>query len=166
MNAWHLLVALIVVQRLIELAIARVNTRRLRAAGGIEHGAAHYPLIVALHAAWLASLIVFVPAGAVIDPVLLGVFVALQLGRVWVLTTLGRYWTTRIVTVPGVPLVRRGPFRLVRHPNYLIVAAEIVVVPLIAGAWELALVFGLANAAVLAWRIRIEDRALAERRDA
>lgn len=91
-------------------------------------------------------------------------FVLLQLGRVWVLTSLGRYWTTRIITVPDALLVRRGPFRFVRHPNYLIVEAEIIVVPMIAGAWELAVIFGLANAVVLALRIRVEERALSARR--
>ena len=165
MSIWYLLVALIVVQRLIELVIARINTRRLLAEGAVEHGASHYPVIVALHTAWLVSLVVFVPADAIINPVLLAVFIGLQLGRVWVLTSLGRYWTTRVITVPGCPLVKRGPFRLVRHPNYLIVEAELIVVPLIAGVWELAVVFGIANAIVLAWRIRIEEQAFAPRRD-
>lgn len=164
MITWYLLIALIVIQRLIELAIARINTRRLLAEGGEEVGAGHYPLIVFLHVAWLASLLIFVPGDSFIDPILLGVFIALQLGRVWVLTSLGRYWTTRIITVPNAPLVRRGPFRLVRHPNYLIVEAEIIVVPMIAGAWELAIIFGIANALVLALRIRIEERALSGRR--
>ena len=164
MTAWYLLVALIVIQRLVELAIARVNTSRLLAEGGEEVGAAHYPLIVGLHAAWFVCLLVFVPGHSFIDPILLGVFVLLQLGRVWVLTSLGRYWTTRIITVPDAPLVRRGPFRFVRHPNYLIVEAEIIVVPMIAGAWELAVIFGLANAAVLALRISVEERALSGRR--
>ena len=164
MSIWYLLVALIVVQRLIELMIARVNTKRLLANGGVEHGANHYPLIVTLHAAWLVSLVVFVPAEATINPMLLVIFIALQLSRVWVLTSLGRYWTTRVITVPGQPLVKRGPFRLVRHPNYLIVAAELIVVPLIAGVWELSVVFGIANALVLAWRIRVEEQAIAPRR--
>lgn len=163
-TAWYLLIALIVIQRLVELAIARINTRRLLAEGAVEAGAGHYPLIVLLHVAWFVSLLVFVPGDSFIDPVLLGVFILLQLGRVWVLTSLGRYWTTRIITVPDAPLVRRGPFRLVRHPNYLIVEAEIIVVPLIAGAWQLAIVFGIANAIVLAIRIRAEERALATRR--
>lgn len=164
MSIWYLLVALIVVQRLIELVIARINTKRLMAEGAVEHGAGHYPVIVALHTAWLVSLVVFIPADAMINPILLVVFVALQLGRVWVLTSLGRYWTTRVITVPGKPLVKRGPFRIVRHPNYLIVEAELIVVPLIVGAWELAIVFGIANALVLAWRIRIEEQALSPRR--
>lgn len=165
MSIWYLLVALIVLQRLIELVIARINTKRLMAEGAVEHGAKHYPVIVALHAAWLASLIIFIPADAIINPILLVVFIVLQLGRVWVLTSLGRYWTTRVITVPGKPLVKRGPFRVVRHPNYLIVEAELIVVPLIAGVWELAVVFGIANALVLAWRIRIEEQALSPRRD-
>ena len=164
MITWYLLIGLIVIQRLIELAIARINTRRLLAEGGEEVGAGHYPLIVLLHAAWFVCLLVFVPGDSFIDPILLGVFVLLQLGRVWVLPSLGRYWTTRIITVPGAPLVRRGPFRFVRHPNYLIVEAEIIVVPMIAGAWELALIFGIANAAVLALRISVEERALSGRR--
>jgi methyltransferase len=164
MITWYLLIAMIVIQRLIELAIARINTRRLLAEGGKEVGAGHYPLIVLLHVAWLASLLAFVPGDSFVDPVLLVVFVLLQLGRVWVLTSLSRYWTTRIITVPGAPLVRRGPFRFVRHPNYLIVEAEIIVVPMIAGAWQLALIFGLANAAVLALRIKVEERALSGRR--
>lgn len=165
MSIWYLLIGLIVLQRLIELAIARINTKRLLAEGAVEHGANHYPLIVLLHTAWLVSLVVFVPAGAVLNPVLLAVFVILQLGRIWVLSSLGRYWTTRVITVPGRPLIKRGPFRLVRHPNYLIVQAELMVVPLIAGAWELAIVFGIANALVLAWRIRVEEQALAPRRE-
>lgn len=165
MSIWYLLVALIVLQRLIELAIARINTKRLLAEGAVEHGANHYPVIVALHTAWLASLVVFVPADAILNPILLAVFVLLQLGRIWVLSSLGRYWTTRVITVPGRALVKRGPFRFVRHPNYLIVQAELMVVPLIAGVWQLAVVFGIANALILAWRIRVEEQALAPRRD-
>ncbi len=165
MAVWYLLIGLIVVQRMVELVIARINTRRLLASGGVEHGAGHYPLIVGLHALWLGSLAVFVPGDSFIDPLWLSVFLVLQLSRVWVLTSLGRYWTTRVITVPGASLVRRGPFRFVRHPNYLIVEAEIIAVPMIAGAWEIALVFAIANAALLAWRIRVEDAALAERRD-
>lgn len=161
MSVWYLLIVLIAIQRLVELAIARINTQRLLAEGA--DGAAHYPLIVGLHGAWFACLVIFVAPESFIDPILLAVFIVLQLGRVWVLTTLGRYWTTRIITVPDVPLVRRGPFRFVRHPNYLIVEAEIIVVPLIAGAWELAIIFGMANAIVLAIRIRAEEKALAPR---
>ncbi len=164
MSIWYLLLALIVLQRLIELMIARANTKRLLANGGIEHGANHYFLLVVLHTAWLASLVAFVPAEAPIDPVLLTFFVVLQLGRVWVIKSLGRYWTTRVITVPDQPLIKRGPFRIIRHPNYLIVEAELIIVPLIVGVWELSIVFGVANAFVLAWRIRVEEQAIAPRR--
>jgi len=165
MSNWYLLVGFIVLQRLIELLIARYNTRRLLEEGAKEHGARHYPVIVVLHMAWLASLEIFVPYNAPLNWLLLAVFVVLQLARVWVLMSLGRYWTTRIITVPDEPLVRRGPFRWVSHPNYMVVEAEIIVVPLIAGAWELAVVFGALNALVLAWRIRLEEQALAPRRN-
>lgn len=158
------ILALVVLERLAGLWLARRNARALRARGGTEAGAGHYPLLVALHAAWLATLFVFVPRDAPIDLVMLAVFAVLMAGRAWILVTLGRYWTTRIFTLPGEPLVRRGPYRFLRHPNYLVVAGEIAVLPLVFGAWEIALVFTALNLPLLAWRIRIEDRALAERR--
>ncbi len=160
-SLWHLLIAFIVLQRLVELVIARINTRRLLADGGIEHGARHYPVMVLLHVTWLAALAVAVPAHATLDPLLFVVFLLLQLGRAWVIVSLGRFWTTRVITVPGAPLVRRGPYRWLRHPNYMIVVGEIAVVPLIAGAWEIAIIFSIANAAVLWQRLRVENAALA-----
>ena len=159
------LVLLIAVQRLGELWLARRNTRRLRALGGVEHGAGHYPLIVALHTGWLLALFFGIPAGAVPDPWLLGLFLLLQAGRIWVVASLGGRWTTRIIVVPGQPLVSRGPYRVLKHPNYAIVALEILVLPLAFGAWGLALAFGLANAALLAVRIRAEERALSRARE-
>ena len=149
--------------RLGELWLARRNTQALLAAGAVERGSGHYPLIVALHAGWLAAIVVLVPDSARVSWPLIGVFLALQALRIWVLASLGRFWTTRIITLPGAPLVRRGPYRFIRHPNYLLVAAEIAVLPLAFGAWEVALVFSVLNAAVLAWRIRLENEALAER---
>ncbi len=162
-TVWHILIALIVLQRLVELAVARINTRRLLAAGGVEHGAGHYPLMVALHVAWLVCLAVFVPADAALDPLLFLLFLLTQAARVWVIVSLGRYWTTRVIAVPGAPLVARGPYRWLRHPNYLVVVAEIALVPLIAGAWQIAAAFSIANAAMLWHRIRIENAALAGR---
>ena len=162
-SLWHILVALIALQRLVELMVARINTRNLRSAGGIEHGAGHYPLMVSLHAAWLVSLAVFVPADAALDPLLFVVFLFLQAARIWVIASLGRYWTTRVITVPGAPLVARGPYRWLRHPNYLVVVAEIAVVPLIAGAWQIAVAFSIANAGVLWLRLRVENAALGGR---
>ncbi|MEQ9334491.1 isoprenylcysteine carboxylmethyltransferase family protein [Thalassobaculum sp.] len=162
LDAARIVVALVAAQRLGELVLARRNTARLLAEGAVEHGRAHYPAIVALHTAWLAVLAV--QAEGTVAPWWLAAFLALQAGRVWVLATLGRYWTTRIVTLPAAPLVRRGPYRWVRHPNYLVVALEIPVLALALGLPWAALGFGLANAALLAWRIRTEDRALAGRR--
>jgi methyltransferase len=160
------LIALVAVARLAELVYATRNTRALLAHGGVEIGRNHYVMIVLLHALWLASLWIFVPADAAISWPWLAVFVILQGLRVWVIASLGRFWTTRIVTLPGAPLVRRGPYRFVRHPNYLVVAGEILVLPLVFGAWRIALVFTLLNLAILAWRIRVEEQALAPRRAA
>ena len=158
---WPQLVAgLVALQRLAELAYARRNAGCLRARGGVEHGQEHYPLLVGLHALWLVALAALVPADAAIRwPALLG-FVALQALRVWTVASLGAYWTTRVIVVPGAAPVRRGPYRWLRHPNYLIVAGEIALLPLAFGAWAIAVAFTLANAAVLAWRIRVEDAAL------
>lgn len=158
------LVLLVAAQRLAEVAWARRNERRLLAAAGKEAGAGHYPLFFVLHGAWLAALWIAVPADAPVSWALLAVFAALQAARVWVIASLGRWWTTRVVTLPGAPLIRRGPYRFVRHPNYLVVAGEIAVLPLAFGAWEIALLFSVLNGLLLAHRIRIEEAALTPRR--
>jgi methyltransferase len=155
------IVVAVAVQRLIELGYARRNEVRLRAAGATESGARHYPLIVLLHAAWLAAIFAAAPADTSVAWPLLVVYAVLQLGRIWTIAKLGPYWTTRVLTLSGAPRVVSGPYRLCRHPNYLIVAAEIAVLPLAFGAWEVAAVFSLLNGGLLAWRIRIEERALA-----
>ena len=160
----QIIVLLVAVQRVAELLWARRNTRRLLAAGGHEIGARHYPLFVLLHGAWLAAIFLLVPALAPIDPWLLAIFGALQLARLWIVVTLGPYWTTRIIAVPGQKLITHGPYRFSRHPNYLVVAGEIAVLPLAFGAWMIAAVFSLANAALLWHRITVEEQALAERR--
>jgi methyltransferase len=154
-----LILALVTLQRIGELWLSNRNTKRLLACGAQEVGARHYPLIVAVHALWLAALWWFAPARAV-DGFWLAVFVLLQLARIWVLATLGSRWTTRIIILPGAPLVRAGPYRWVDHPNYMIVIGEIAALPLVFGLWALALIFSLLNAAVLTIRIREENRAL------
>src|SRR5262249_24601810 len=136
-GAAQIILALCALQRLVELAIARRNEQRLRAEGAVEHGAAHYKLIVALHAAWFLALAIALRPGTPVSGPLIGVFALLQVARVWVLRTLGRYWTTRIISVPGAPLVTRGPYRFLRHPNYAIVAAEIAVLPAAFGEWTI-----------------------------
>lgn len=160
MTAAAIILALVTLQRLAELIVARRNTRALLARGAYEASPGHYPLIVAVHAAWLAALWWLAP-GKPVNWWLIGLFLLLQMGRLWVLATLGRRWTTRIIVVPGERLVARGPFRFVPHPNYLVVAGEIAVLPLAFGLWKVALLFSLLNAAVLAIRIRAEERALA-----
>lgn len=159
-------VLLVALQRLAELVLARRNTARLLARGAREAGAAHYPLIVLLHAGWLAALAAAVPPDRQVSPPLFAAFLALQAARLWVILSLGRYWTTRIVILDDAPLVRDGPYRFCRHPNYAVVALEIPLLPLAFGAWEIALLFGGANLLLLAWRIRLEDSALAPRRSA
>jgi methyltransferase len=154
------LLAFITLQRLAELWLARRNTRALKAAGAVEFGAAHYPLIVALHVVWLAGLWAL-GASQPVDRWWLVLFVLLQIARVWVIASLGARWTTRIIVMPGVPLIARGPYRLMRHPNYVVVALEIAVVPLALGLWLYAAAFFIANALVLAIRIRAENAALA-----
>jgi methyltransferase len=154
-----IILVLVTVQRLGELVLARRNTARLLAQGGVETGAGHYPLIVGLHAAWLIGLFV-VAWDRPVNWIWMGVFVLLQLARVWVIASLGGRWTTRIITVPGETLVRRGPYRVVSHPNYMVVAAEIAVLPLAFGLFAYAVVFSILNAVVLAIRIRAESGVL------
>ena len=164
MSIVHWTLGLVVLQRVVELVWAHRNTIRLRQLGGVEADADGYPCFVLLHAGWLASLVIFVPTAA--QPVwpLLGIFGLLQLGRAWVIASLGPYWTTRIVTLPGAPLVHTGPFRWVRHPNYLLVIAEIAVLPLAFGAVAIAASFSAVNFVLMLRRIRIEDNVLAARR--
>jgi methyltransferase len=164
MGAPQWLVLAVALLRVAELAYARRNTRRLLQRGGQEVGAGHYPLFVALHAAWLAAIFVSVPADAPPSLPFALLLAALLAARAWTIWSLGAYWTTRVITLPGAPLVRRGPYRFLRHPNYVIVAGEIAVLPLIFGAWRLALLFSIANAALLWHRIRVEDQALTPRR--
>jgi methyltransferase len=155
------ILALVTLQRIGELWLSNRNTRRLLAQGAREFAPRHYSLIVAVHALWLAALWWLAP-GRPLEVFWLGVFVLLQLGRVWVIATLGERWTTRIIVLPGAPLVRSGPYRFVSHPNYVVVAGEIAVLPMAFGLWQVALLFSALNAAVLAVRIRAENRALAQ----
>lgn len=152
--------AFVTAQRLFELVYAHRNELQLKSEGGIEFGADHYPLIVGLHGLWLGGL--WLEAiGRSPQPHWLAAFAVLQVLRLWVLHALGPRWTTRIIVRPGAPLVRSGPYRFMSHPNYAVVAAEILVLPLAFGLVAFAMAFFVANAAVLAVRIRVEARALA-----
>jgi methyltransferase len=153
------ILALVTLQRLGELWLSKRNTGRLVAQGAREHSPGHYPLIVGVHTTWLLALWLLAP----FRPILgfwLAIFVAIEIARIWVLASLGPRWTTRIIVTPDASLVRRGPYRFVNHPNYVVVAAEILVLPLVFRLWQVALLFTLLNAAVLMIRIRAENAAL------
>jgi methyltransferase len=156
-----LLLGYVTFERLAEVLWSARNEAALRRNGAIEHGAEHYPFMVALHTAWLAGLWVFawgLPANAWA----VAAFALVQGLRFWILTSLGQRWTTRVLVLPGKPLVGTGPYRWLRHPNYWVVAAEIALVPLAFGLVGYAIVFSLVNGVMLALRIRVENRALAE----
>ena len=151
---------LVTAQRLGELMLAQRNTRRLLAHGAHEAGRGHYPVMVALHAAWLATLW-WLGWNRPVNLIPLSLFALMQVLRVWVIASLGGRWTTRIIVLPGARLVAKGPFRFLRHPNYCIVTAEIVLLPLALGLPQVAIVFSILNAAMLTVRIACENRALA-----
>jgi methyltransferase len=159
-------VGLVAAQRLFELRLSRRNERRARARGAVERGAGHYPWMVALHVLWLLSTLLEGllrgPVFPVYWPVPLALFLLVQPLRYWAIFSLGERWNTRILVVPGERLVRRGPYRYLSHPNYVVVTAEVLTFPLIFGAWITALVFSALNAALLYVRIREENRALAQ----
>lgn len=166
MTAWIIL-GLVAAQRLGELLYSRRNEARLRAMGGVEAGAGHYPFFFLVHGGWLAALAFWVGQGPGITAInwwWLGLFALLQIGRIWVLASLGPYWCTRIITVAEAPLITSGPFRWLRHPNYALVVGEIAVLPLAFSAYTIAITFSILNALLLAHRIRVENAALQDRR--
>lgn len=157
--------AVLAVQRVSELVLSARNATRLVARGAIEHGRGHFPYMIALHALFPAALVAEVLARGLApdppSPVWAVIWLAAQALRYASIRSLGERWTVRVLTLPGAPLVRRGPYRWLKHPNYLAVAIEFVAAPLMFGAWRTALAFSLANLVVLGVRIRCEDRALA-----
>ena len=153
-------------QRLLELALARRNERKMRAKGAVERGRGHYSFIVALHSLWLVSTLV---EGGLRGPDLpfywpapLALFLLVQPLRYWTILSLGESWNTKILVIPGAKPIKRGPYRYLNHPNYVVVVVEILAFPLVFGAWVTALVFTVLNVALLLVRIREENRALAE----
>lgn len=160
-----LLTAAVAVERLVELLVALRNGRWARARGGVEHGRGHYPVMVTLHIGLLAGMLAevhlahrpFLPA---LGWTALALVVAAQALRWACVLTLGPRWNTRVIVVPALPLVERGPYRWLRHPNYLAVVVEGAALPLVHTAWITALAFTVCNAAVLAVRVRVENAAL------
>ena len=161
------LVALVGLERLAELVVSQRNTRWSRLRGGVEHGLGHYPFMVVLHTGLLVGALAevwwrrpdFVPA---LGFVMLALVVASQALRWWCIATLGPRWNTRVIVVPGLPLVRRGPYRSLSHPNYVAVVVEGFALPLVHSAWVTAVVFTVLNAGLLTVRLRVENAALAE----
>jgi methyltransferase len=160
----EIILALVTLQRAGELVVARRNTRNLMARGAVEIAPGHYPLVVAMHAGWLISLWAF-GHDQPVNAIALAVYLVLQCFRCWIFWTLGARWTTRIIVVPGEPLVSAGPYRYLSHPNYAVVAGEIAVLPLALALPLVAIIFTVLNAIVLAIRIRAENRALAASRE-
>ncbi|MEV5243116.1 isoprenylcysteine carboxyl methyltransferase family protein [Streptomyces cinnamoneus] len=163
---WYVMLVLAVAaERAAELVVALRNARWSRARGGVESGGGHYPPMVALHTGLLAGCLLeaglgerpFLPA---LGWPMLGVLLCAQVLRWWCVHTLGRQWNTRVIVVPGLPLVTGGPYRWLRHPNYVAVVAEGLALPLVRTAWVTALVFTGLNAALLAVRVRCEEAAL------
>ncbi|MDJ1132977.1 isoprenylcysteine carboxyl methyltransferase family protein [Streptomyces iconiensis] len=166
-QTWYLLLlAAVAAERVAELAVSRRNTRWSLANGGVESGRQHYPALVALHTALLLGCLAevrladrpFVPA---VGWPMLALVAAAQAGRWWCVGTLGRQWNTRVIVVPGMPRVTTGPYRWLRHPNYVVVAVEGIALPMVHDAWLTALVFTVCNAALLGIRLRCEESALA-----
>lgn len=154
-----LLIAL-TLQRVSELVIAKRNTKTLLARGAYELGASQYPILIAFHLVWLASLLLL-GWGQQVNVAFVVIALVLQLGRLWVQRTLGERWTTRIIILPRVKPVRSGPYRFFRHPNAAIVALELPCLSLALGLPWHAIVFGVVNIGVTIWRARIEDAGLA-----
>jgi len=162
---WPQIVALLVLlQRGVEELYSARNTKALIAAGAQEVGRSYYPVVAATHLAWIASLFFLIPANAPISHFLAGCYMLLTAARYWVIGTLGRFWTHRVITLKDAPIVRSGPYALVRHPNYIVTIAETFLLPAVFGAWAVAFIMTAVWAAVLRYKIELEDAALAPRR--
>jgi methyltransferase len=161
--AYTLLIAAVAAERIAELIVSQRNLRWSRERGGVEFGAGHYPVMVVLHTGLLVACLVeaahreFLPA---LGWPMLAAVLAAQALRWWCIATLGRQWNTRVVVVPGGGRVTGGPYRCLRHPNYVAVVVEGIALPLVHTAWITALVFTALNAALLRTRITVENRAL------
>lgn len=157
---------LVFLQRGLEELHSQRNTRALIAEGAVEAGRSYYPVVAVAHLAWIASIFLVIPAHVpVIWPLLL-LFLLLQIVRYWVIGTLGRYWTHRIITLDKAPVVRTGPYRWLKHPNYAVTLAETLLLPAAFGAFALGIIMTAVWAAVIRYKIELEDAALAERRAA
>jgi methyltransferase len=164
LGAAQIAALLILLQRGLEEVYSARNTSRLLAEGGKEAGRDYYPVVAITHLAWIAAIFLLIPPSAPVLWPLAGLYLLLQVARYWIIATLGRYWTHRIITLPDAPIVRGGPYRYLRHPNYVVTIAETFLLPLVFGDAAIAVIFGCVWSAVLYYKILLEDAALAERR--
>ncbi len=160
----QIIALLVLLQRGAEELYSARNTRALIAAGAKEAGRSYYPVVATTHLAWIASIFFLIPASATASYILAAVYIALQAVRYWVIGTLGRFWTHRIFTLEGAPVTLRGPYRYLRHPNYAVTIAETFLLPAVFGALALGIIMGAVWAAVLRYKIELEDEALSVRR--
>jgi methyltransferase len=158
--AFFIIITLFILQRLTELLISKRNEKWLIRHGAVEHGKRHYPLIILLHMGFIGSLIaeyLLFPGKALIYPFLI-VFLVLVVAKIWIIRSLGPYWNTKIYRIPGIAPVRTGAYKYLKHPNYLIVIAEIMIFPLIFHLYYTALIFTILNAIMLTIRIKAENK--------
>ena len=161
-----IVISIVILQRLIELFIAKRNEKWMRSQGAFEAGAAHYPVMVSMHIVFFISLLaevfLFERALSPLWIIFLVIFIIAQAARIWCLTSLGKFWNTKIIILPGATVVQKGPYKWVRHPNYIIVATELLVLPLLFSAYLTAIVFSLLNVWMSSVRIPAEEKALKE----
>lgn len=158
------LIFVIISQRLIELVIAKNNEKWMKERGGIEHGEGHYKWFIMIHTLFFISLIIESTMNNRIDftlnYTLFFIFIITQLGRIWCILTLGRFWNTKIIILPNVTLIRNGPYKYVKHPNYIIVGVELIIIPLLFGTYITAIIFPVLHYILLRIRIPKENAAL------
>ncbi|MRX70934.1 hypothetical protein GJU40_01970 [Bacillus lacus] len=164
MTLFYIVISLLIIQRITELIIAKRNEKWVLSRGGVEHGREHYYLIVTLHVSFLLALVLettyFSSGISPLWPVLLPLIILTQIIRYWAIASLGYYWNTRIIIIPDHEVVSKGPYQFMRHPNYVVVAAEILFLPLLFSAYATAILFSILNAFMMLIRIPAEEKAL------
>ncbi|WP_430785626.1 isoprenylcysteine carboxyl methyltransferase family protein [Virgibacillus flavescens] len=166
MTLWiWIIIAFLVCQRVAELIIARKNEAWMLLQGGVERGGNHYKWFVILHILFFISIITEVLLSdtrlEAINPFLFGIFILTQIARVWCISSLGKFWNTKVIILPGSTLRSSGPYRFVKHPNYLIVGIELFIIPLLLGALYTAIIFPFLHIFILLkWRLPVENQAL------
>ena len=160
---FYCLILFIISQRLCELIYSNINTKRLLKEGAKEFGRKHYPLFIVLHSTWIISVFIFAPQNKEFNIYFLIIFFIMQIARLWVLISLGKFWTTRIISQVDQPLIKKGPYKYFKHPNYLIVCIEIAVLPLVYNLFNIAIIFTIANLILIFWRVNVENQALKKR---